>query len=200
MRRFVLGWQTLGHAQRYKARIVNYADDLVICCKGNADEALRAMRQLMGRLRLTVNEEKTHCCHIPEEHFDFLGYTFWRRYSEQTGRAYLGTQPSKKSIKRQIESIREKTDRKRCGLAAEMVVAELNDGLRGWANYFKLGPVSKSYRSIDAYAKRRLRRWLCSKHKIRGSGGTRYLDKYLYQKLGLVQLPLLTRNLPWAKA
>ncbi len=200
MRRFVLGWKQLGYAERYKAHIVNYADDLVICCKGNAEEALHAMRQVMDRLRLTVNEEKTHLCHVPEQYFDFLGYTFGRCYSTQTGRAYLGTRPSKKSIQRQIESIRETTDRKRCGLAAEVVVKELNDGLRGWANYFKLGPVSKAFRAIDTYATQRLRRWLCGKHKVSGSGCKRYPDEYLYEKLGLARLPQLTHNLPWAKA
>jgi RNA-directed DNA polymerase len=200
MRRFVLGWKQLGFAERYKAHIVNYADDLVICCTVNAAKALQAMRQVMDRLRLTVNEEKTHVCRLPEQHFDFLGYTFGRCYSPQTGRAYFGSRPSKKSIRSQIESIREKTDRKRCGLAAEVVVQELNDGLRGWANYFKLGTVSKAYRAIDASATYRLRRWLCRKHKVRGSGYTRYPDEYLYKKLGLIRLPQLTHNLPWAKA
>jgi group II intron reverse transcriptase/maturase len=200
MRRFVLGWKRLGYAERYKAHIVNYADDLVICCKGNAEEALQAMRQVLDRLRLTVNEGKTRLCRVPEQHFDFLGYTFGRCYSTQTGRAYLGTRPSKKSLQRRIESIRETTDRKRCGLAAEVVVKELNEGLRGWANYFKLGPVSKAYRTLDTYATHRLRRWLCSKHKVRGSGRPRFPDEYLYDKLGLVRLPQLTHNLPWAKA
>jgi RNA-directed DNA polymerase len=200
MRRFVLGWKQLGYAERYKAHIVNYADDLVICCKGNAEEALRAMRQVMDRLRLTVNEDKTHLCRVPEQYFDFLGYTFGRCYSTQTGRAYLGTRPSKKSIRSQIESIREKTNRKRCGLAAEVVVKELNEGLRGWANYFKLGPVSKTYRTLDTYATQRLRRWLCRKHKVGSSGYTRYPDAYLTHTLGLVRLPQFTRNLPWAKA
>jgi group II intron reverse transcriptase/maturase len=199
MRRFVLGWQKLGHAQRYKAHIVNYADDLVICCKGSAEAALQAMRQLMGRLRLTVNEEKTHLCTVPQEYFDFLGYTFGRCYSAKTGRAYLGTRPSKKSIRRLVESIREKTDRKRCGLEASVVVQELNDSMRGWANYFKQGPVSIAYRAIDCYATQRLRRWLCKKHKVRGSGWARYPNAYLYEKMGLVRLPQLTRNLPCAR-
>ena len=127
MRRFVLGWKQLGYAERYKARIVNYADDLVICCRGNAKEALQAMRQLMGRLRLTVNEEKTHLCRMSDQYFDFLRYTFGRGYATETGRPYWRTRPAKKSIQRQIESIREKTDCKRCGLEAEVVVAELND-------------------------------------------------------------------------
>jgi RNA-directed DNA polymerase len=56
MRRFVLGWKTLGHERRLDARIVNYADDFVICCRGTADKAMAAMRSMMEQLKLTVNE------------------------------------------------------------------------------------------------------------------------------------------------
>ena len=42
MRRFILGWKSLGHQQRLGARIANYADDFVICCRGTAEEAMRA--------------------------------------------------------------------------------------------------------------------------------------------------------------
>ena len=200
MRRFVLGWRQLGYAERYKARIVNYADDFVICCRGNAFEALQVMRQLMGRLRLTVNEEKTHYCRVPRQHFDFLGYTFGRYYSFRSGRAYLSAKPSRKSIRRQIESIREKTAKRRTLLPAEQIVTELNDGLRGWANYFALGPVEDAYRAIESYVTRRLRRWLCIKHEIRGSGSYRFTDQYLHDTLGLVRIRDLVHNLPWAIA
>jgi len=47
-RRFVLGWQVLGHARRLGAVIVNYADDFVICSRGRAEEALAAMRSMMA--------------------------------------------------------------------------------------------------------------------------------------------------------
>ena len=73
MRRFVLGWKKLGHERRLKAYIVNYADDVVICCRGKADEALVTMRNMMTKLKLTVNETKTRVCQVPEEKFDFLG-------------------------------------------------------------------------------------------------------------------------------
>ncbi len=86
MRRFVLGWKKLGHEKRLQARIVNYADDLVICCRGQAEEALTTMRDIMTKLKLTVNETKTRVCKLPEEKFDFLGYTFGRCYSSKTGR------------------------------------------------------------------------------------------------------------------
>jgi len=200
MRRFVLAWKKLGHAERYKAQIVNYADDFVICCQGNAFEAMQVMRQLMGRLRLTVNEEKTHYCRVPRQHFNFLGYTFGRYYSKTSGRAYLSAKPSKKSLRRQIETIREKTDKRRTLLPAEQIVTELNDGLRGWANYFALGPVEDAYRAIERCVTRRLRRWLCIKHEVRGSGCYRFTDQYLHDQLGLLRIRHLVHNLPWANA
>src|SRR6186713_2438839 len=110
MRRFVLGWKKFGLDRSLGTRIVTYADDLVILCrKGRAEEALQRMRQLMGKLKLTVNEEKTRICKVPEGEFDFLGYTFGRMYSKTTGKAYLGMRPSKKSIRRMVEKIHELT-------------------------------------------------------------------------------------------
>lgn len=199
MRRFILGWKHLGHERRLGAHIVSYADDLVICCKGSAEEALLAMQNIMGRLKLTVNERKTHVCRVPEQHFNFLGYTFGRFYSA-TGRAYLGTRPSKKSVQRMLHSIHEQTARNRTLLTAEEVVLGLNRALRGWANYFQLGPVSKAYRVLDRYTTSRLRRWLRCKYKVPGAATRRYSDQRLYADLGLVHLQLLTRNFPWAKA
>lgn len=200
MRRLVLGWKRLGFERRYGARIVTYADDLVICCRHRAKEALVALRQLTRRLKLTVNEEKTHVCRLPEGHFDFLGYTFERCYSEKTGRAYLGTRPSKKSIQRMVAAISAQTERRDTGLKAEIVVERLNRMLTGWANYFCLGPVSKSYRVLDVHAATRLRRWLCKKHKVESMGTKRFPYEYLHEVLGLVRLPCRTRSLPWAHA
>jgi RNA-directed DNA polymerase len=126
MRRFVLGWKNLGHEKRLAARLVNYADDLVICCRGRAEEALAIMRNIMTRLELTVNETKTRVCTLPGEKFDFLGYTFGRCYSSKTGRAYLGTVPSKKRVLGLCETISELTGRDQILLDQGMVVAKLN--------------------------------------------------------------------------
>lgn len=200
MRRFVLGWTSLGHRDRLCAHLVNYADDLVICCRGTAAEAMQVMRAMMGRLRLEVNEEKTGICRLPGESVEFLGYTIGRCYSSQTGRAYLGTRPSPKSIRRLTREISEQTSRRMGLLEAEQLVGALNRQLIGWGNYFCLGPVSKAYRAVDAHTRYRLRWWLCKKHKQRGSGLSRYPDEYLYERMGLICLPARTRNLPWAKA
>ena len=79
------------------------------------------------------------------------------------------------------------------------MVAGLNRKLRGWANYFCLGPVSKAYRAVDSHTRGRLRQWLCRKHKQAGRGTGVYPDEYLYEELGLLRLERLTAHLPWAK-
>ena len=200
MRRFVLGWKRLGHTQRLQASIVNYADDLVLCCRGRGDQALAAMRDMMDRLGLTVNESKTRVCRLPEEKFDFLGYTFGRCYSPQTGRAYLGTTPSKPRVQRMCAAISQATRRSQTQQEAEAVVARLNRKIVGWANYFCLGPVSRAYRAVQRHARRRLRQWLCAKHKVPGQGTKRYPDDTLHDELGLVRLTQRTANFPWASA
>jgi group II intron reverse transcriptase/maturase len=200
MRRFVLGWKTLGHERRLRAYIVNYADDFVICCRGTAEQAMAAMREMMQRLRLTVNEQKTRQCRAWDESFEFLGYTIGRCYSPKTGRSYLGTKPSKKKIARLCGEISELTERRWGFIDTEEQVARINRKLEGWSNYFRIGPVSKAYRAVDRHTADRLRRWLCRKHKVQGSGTTRYPDRYLYDKLNLVRLEVRRRNFVWAKA
>jgi group II intron reverse transcriptase/maturase len=200
MRRFVLGWKQLGHEKRFRAYIVNYADDLVICCRGNAEEALATMRGIMGKLKLTVNETKTRVCKLPEEKFDFLGYTFGRCYSTQTGQAYLGTVPSKKRVLRICEAISGETGRSKTGVDRETVVGKLNRMMVGWANYFCLGPVSKAYRAVEQHARKRLRQWLCAKHKVSWPATKQFPDAALHDVLGLVRLTVRTRSLPWANS
>jgi RNA-directed DNA polymerase len=199
MRRFVLGWKQLGFAKRLDAQIVNYADDFVICCCGTADKARHAMQDMMNRLKLTINEAKTQGCRVPDETFDFLGYTIGRCWSKKTGRAYIGTRPSQKRIVRLCRAISEETSRRWLLMDAEERVRKLNRMLVGWANYFCLGPVSKAYHAIDSHAQYRLRQWLRGKHKIKGAGTARFPDEYLYNTLGLTKLDLRTRNFPWAK-
>jgi RNA-directed DNA polymerase len=195
MRRFILGWKSLGHQQRLGARIVNYADDFVICCRGTAEEAMRVMRDMMGRLKLTVNETKTKLCRVPDESFDFLGYTMGRCYSPKTGRAYIGARPSKKRVARLCREISEMTRGQRFKDVEEQV-ATINRKLNGWSNYFRLGPVSKAYGAVDYHVVRRLRQWLCRKHKVKGAGTSRFSAEYLYLELGLVRLRWIKRNFP----
>ena len=113
------------------------ATRLVICCRGLAEQAMGAMRGMMSRLKLTVNETKTRLCHLPDETFDFLGYTLGRNYDCRTGKSYLGPRPSRKKIVRLCREIGEMTTRKSSGRAVEVQIGRINRKLRGWSNYFQ---------------------------------------------------------------
>lgn len=172
---------------RLKARIINYADDLVIVCRAGAEEALHWLRWIITRMGLSLNEAKTGVRHATRESFDFLGYTFGPMVYRRTGRTYLGVAPSKKRVKRLKESLR-------AILSAgnqtplEELVAAVNRKLEGWSRYFSLGTLEPAYRVVDRYTETLLRSFLARRHKVPGRGTRRFSDRYLHEKLGLVRL------------
>jgi RNA-directed DNA polymerase len=192
MRRFVLGWKQLGHADQFRARIVNYADDFVILCRRSGPKVLATMRSMMERLKLTVNEAKTKVCRLPAESFDFLGYTFGRLHSPRTGGAYLGLRPAKKKLRQIRSKLSDLTSRRWVGLSEPEMIEKLNRVIRGWANYFSLGTLRSAYQAVDDHVWTRLRQWFRRKHS--GSGlSAANLNQHL-NTLGLVRLSVLRQT------
>jgi hypothetical protein len=66
---------------------------IILCRRGNVETALHRLRTIMGKLKPTVNEEKTRTCKVPDGEFDFLGSTFGRMYSPTTGKARMALRP-----------------------------------------------------------------------------------------------------------
>lgn len=200
MRRFIVGWKHFGFDQLYGAQIVNYADDFCVLGKAPAAEMLRAVKDIMTRLKLPLNEQKTRCLRCPDEVLEFLGYCIGWNYRHTDGSRYIGTRPSAGSVKQVRRRISELTQRRYLLLDADLMVARLNRVLLGWSNYFHCGQVSPAYRRIDHHARRRLRQWLCRKHRVKSGGYVRFSDDRLYREYGLVRLVVRTKRLPWAKA
>ena len=199
-RRFLLAWEQHGHRQRLDAHVVNYADDLVICCPpGNGGTALAIMRRLMVRLGLTVNEAKTRLARLPETSFVFFGYEIGR-FHGKGGTPFIGTRPSRKAVKRLIRAIHDATTPQWYPDEPTNRIRRLNTMIRGWAGYFDQGPVVQVYRAIQPYTERRVRRWLMRRSGRRGTGYRRYPDAHLYAVLGLHKLPNRRADLPNAKA
>jgi len=199
MRRFVLGWKTLGHQDRFQARIVNYADDFVIVCRYGAERALAAMRDMMARLKLTVNESKTHVCRMARESFDFLGYTFGRMHSPRTGNTYMGVRPSRKKVQGVCHRINDLVRKLPPFIRPEALVHQVNVVLRGWTNYFRYGTVSPAYRAVHQHVIHRVRQWLQRKFKLRGRGIRQFPDARLQHELGLFNPTTLRSNFSHAK-
>jgi group II intron reverse transcriptase/maturase len=198
-RRFLLAWHNHGHQDKLDAHIVNYADDFVICCRpGNAGAAMTSMTTLMTRLGLEVNTTKTKIARLPDESFDFLGYTVGRFYGKD-GSPYIGTRPSKKSVKSLLRRVHERTSSQWYFDEPASTVARISSLLRGWCGYFDQGPVMEIYDLVRAYTDRRIRRWLMRRTGRRGTGFRQIPDEYVYETLGLYRVPRRRADLPRAK-
>jgi RNA-directed DNA polymerase len=156
------------------------------------------MSALMARLGLEVNTTKTRIARLPEEKFDFLGYTVGRFYGK-AGRAYIGTRPSRKAVKSLLRRIHGRTTRQWYPDDPSSTVARISSLLRGWCSYFDQGPVIETYDLIRAYTERRVRRWLMPRTGRQGAGFRQIPDEYLYETLGLYFVPRRRVDLPRAK-
>src|SRR3984957_6076142 len=198
-RRFLLAWHNHGHRDQLDAHVGNSADDFVIRCRpGNAPAAMARMATLMTRLGLEVNAKKTRIARLPEESFDFLGYTVGR-FHGKNGRPYIGTRPSRKSVKSLLRRIHQRTTRQWYADDPKSTVARISSMLRGWCGYFDQGPVITIYDLIHRYTERRIRRWLLRRSGRKGTGFDQIPDEYLYETLGLYTVPRNRSDLPRAK-
>jgi len=152
----------------------------------------------MTRLGLEVNTAKTRIARLPEESFDFLGYTVGGFYGKD-GRRYIGTRPSRKAVKSLLQRIHERTSRQWYIDEPLNTVARISSLLRGWCGYFNQGPVIQTYELIRNYTERRVRRWLSRRTGSTDAGFAQISDKHLYETLGLYAVPLRRTDLSSAK-
>jgi RNA-directed DNA polymerase len=187
MNRFLKYWRITGRGEEFQAQVVTYADDFVILSRGYAPQALDWTRQVMSRIRLTLNEAKTGIRRARQERFDFLGYPFGPYRYRKDGHWYLGTGPSQKSLAR----VRQKVGKVLTPSNVqpwEEVRAQLNRVLRGGAAYFNQGTRLMAYRALDHHVYTRVRLFLIRRHKVPSRGAGRYPDTAAFGALGVLRL------------
>jgi hypothetical protein len=94
---------------------------------------------ILSRLGLTLNRSKTRICHVNDESFDFLGYSFGVQYRFGSGQKYLAAYPSVDSVRRLKAKLRRMIGNHMSWISEEEMVSQVNRVLRGWTNYFSYG-------------------------------------------------------------
>jgi group II intron reverse transcriptase/maturase len=184
-------WQRHDLEERYGARLIRYADDFVILCRGSTRQPLEMLNYVLDRLDLTLNEDKTKMVNAARESFEFLGFEIRVRQSRRTGNYYPHVQPSRKSIKRVKDRVTAQTQRKLTPVPLADLIEGLNASLRGWANYFHFRNCSAVFGEVKQHVEERLRTHLRKRHKIksRGTGYKKYPTGRLYADYGLYKVP-----------
>lgn len=184
-------WSRHDLAHAHGARLVRYADDLVILCRGPVEAPMRILRQVLGRLDLQLNEHKTHVVDARTGAFDFLGFRIVQRRSRRSGRLYPHVEPSKRSIQRVRDRVKHLTDRRRTVIPLADVVDEVNRTLRGWSGYFHYRNCSRVFSGVKMHAEQRMRTHLRRRHKLqsRAQAYQRFPGRMIYDRYGLFKLP-----------
>ncbi len=190
MHRFLRAWRQRGLGRRFRAHIVNYADDFVILSRGRAKEALAWTRWAMGQIGLSLNETKTRICDAEQERFDFLGYTLGPECYRKDGHWYLAAQPSHQSVLRLKTRLRPILNRGNHD-PWPVVATRVNRVLRGWAAYFSYGTRLMAYRAVDNYVCHRVQGFLRRRHKVQSRGAIRWPDTVIFGELGVQRLRTL---------
>jgi RNA-directed DNA polymerase len=153
-----------GPAQWANAALVRYADDFVVLARhvGTRIESF-ITEKLEGWLGLKINRQKTRIVKLrtKEQRLEFLGYQIGLGTDLKTGQHYYWRlEPSAKSLRRELDKIRDLTAARQGSTPLPELIERLNRHLKGWANYYRLGHPRATFRKVNWYVQRRLYRHL----------------------------------------
>jgi len=184
-------WERQHLQQRLGARIVRYADDIVILCRGNTCDAMATFQYVLDRLGLTLNTTKTKVIDAYKGTFDFLGFTIKMGKGRKTRNYYPHVQPSKKSLKTIKDKITDLTKRERTIMPLEWVVNEVNATVRGWVGHFHFRNCSQVLGQVRNHVEQRMITHLRKRHKVRDrkTGYIKFPNRTLYEIHKVYKVP-----------
>ena len=174
-------------------RIVRYADDFVLMGREISDRVLSKLHEVLTRMDLKLNTEKTKIVNAAEDSFDFLGFTFHKRWSRtQRGVKYYHVQASMKAMKKIRANIKEYL-KGNLNQGSKVVIKNLNWKVRGWLAYFTMPGTTQAWKAADmlrGYLKESLYRYHRRKSQRYNERFCRnayyiWMDKGLVDPMGL---------------
>jgi group II intron reverse transcriptase/maturase len=178
-------WHKRGYPEKLGATLYRYADDAILVCRKDARQALQAFEAIARRMGLVVNREKTRITKLTDG-FDFIGFEFVKRRSPTNGKSIIYIFPSKASqrnVRRRIKFF----TKQRAPVAPDEFVRQINQTVRGWANYYRHTNASEAFRRLQRFINTRFRRYLTYRSKGRGFGWRKYPNSVLYAK-GIIHI------------
>lgn len=181
--------------ERRGLRFVRYADDCIIMVKSEM-AARRVMRSVTRfieeKLGLIVNASKTKVTRPNDPSMKFLGFGFFKDYQMDLYKA----KPHQKSVENFKFKLKQLT-RKNWSVDTKYQVERVNQVIRGWINYFKIGYMKKLLGTIDSHTRVRLRmciwkKWKTAKNRRKNLiklGMNKYnAYKYSHTSKGIVRI------------
>ena len=188
-----------GPAHWAQAKLVRYADDFVVLVRQPSRKLVDWIEaKLETWMGLEINREKTRWVELGQEgaSLDFLGFTFRRDRSRLGPGHYWNVHPSAKSLERERVKLKELTSGRHSYWPIPRLIEELNQHLRGWANYFRFGYPSQAFARINQYVQVRLWQHLKRRSQRPYRKPTGISAYQHYQQLGWRPLRAAVAQLP----
>jgi len=176
-------------------RYTRFADDLVVLVSSHpkakhwVTKVEQQLREELGKLDLTVNEEKSCTVNFGAgDPFDYLGYTFrWVDQRKAPGKQMVLARPQKKKRTEFLERLGEVMRRHLYVPVAKLVKEVVNPRVRGWVNYFDWGNAGRDLSYVAWQVDMKVRRF-ASRQRPKRRGGrtwTTWSTKEIYESWGL---------------
>ena len=170
---------------------VRFADDIAIAVSshpsmnGLLEKIIMRLKEELGKLKVKINREKSKVVNLEKgKSIDFLGFTL-RRIKNRNGKWGILTTP--KILKREEipEKIKTTVNKHRNTGVLILLIREINQILRGWVNYFRIGNSNRCFSYIRDYVEKKIRRFWMKQRGKKGYGWKRWSSSWLYDILGL---------------
>jgi len=169
---------------------IRSADDMVILVHGHPNEnwliekVQQRLKEELDKLQVQMNEEKTKVVNLKEgEYFSFLGFDI-RLNRNREGKTYVSKTPRAKKrieIGKRVKAVLKANWNK----PMKEVICSVNEVIRGWVNYFRIGNSNSTFNKVRDYIERKVRKFVMRRKKLKGFGWKKWSREDIYEKWGL---------------